>query len=401
MDSKQYEFLIKKQKFQDLKTLYEKNGEVSWSTFNSDQSSYREKVVLMTNNDFADGTLRVKYPCMLKLTENVIFNPNRPTTWLNNQDQVTNNFEEAVKIDPNRELDWFPTQSKQNNLQYFEPEVSFAYGLGFFAAIAIEGSGVLINLNNFSIQQHEEHALQQRFFAVIELADQPFIPFQGPSNFGAVLRSAKNVWIFDGKIGLSSHHGLHGNQADNVLLTNLDFENFEVAAISLNGSKNLAMENISINNNRHNIPVLGTYSAGRFIKSFVSYMQTNNLSNADLDDAFISLNTDLDNTFNAIILNNGAITNYFNNDANLIDGNGYGVLLNPNGVAVNSFLETRKSNKANQTANIYVSNLSINNIHGKINEIVAIGNGSGGAQVDTAGSVLQFFNVSNNIDGKY
>ena len=85
-----------------------------------------------------------------------------------------------------------------------------AFGLGFFAAIVIEASDVTLRLNGHTIKQSPGHALMQRFFAVIELADSPFIPGAGPADFVGpnTFEPAKNVKITGpGTIGLSSHHG--------------------------------------------------------------------------------------------------------------------------------------------------------------------------------------------------
>ncbi|MFK7916205.1 MAG: hypothetical protein AB8B93_19995, partial [Pseudomonadales bacterium] len=58
-----------------------------------------------------------------------------------------------------------------------------AYGLGFFAAIAITAKNVTLDLGGHRIEQSAEHALLQRFFSVIELANAPFVPRQGPASF--------------------------------------------------------------------------------------------------------------------------------------------------------------------------------------------------------------------------
>jgi len=402
-----YKKLLTKQKFVDMKEKYESNGEVTWTQFYTNMDNNKNKVVLIEDADFKNGTLRVRAPCMIKLTENISFNPNAPSTWLNDLDQEVDR-ENATKINPNRDLDWFPNNSVENNSQYFQPEVSFAYGLGFFAALTIESENVLINLNGFTLEQHKEHALQQRFYANIELADQPFIPFQGPSNFGLTLRTARNCWIFNGKIGLSSHHGIHGNQADNLFIEDVSFEDFEVAACALNGSKNVYFDNIVVIKNRRDVPVVGTYSSARFIKLFVKIIQDANLG-VDLtgmNNASNILNQMNDHAFNSIIFGNGFndlnIPDLFKNESGIIDGNAYGLLFNPNGIAVNSFLAARNSNKSNETTNICIENCCINGIHADVKEIIAIGNGLGKVQVDTAGAVLQFFNgVSNQVNNKY
>ena len=398
-----YAYNQKRNEFENLKKKYTGNGEITWSTFNANQNNNKEKVVLLQNSDFANGTLRIHAPCLLKLTENISFNPNRPTSWLDQNNQVTNNFANARKINPNRTLDWMPNPSATNNSQYFQPEVSFAYGLGFFAAIAIECENVLFDMNNFLLQQHKEHALQQRFYAHIELADQPFMPLQGPSNFGAVIRSATNTFIYNGRFGLSSHHGIHGNNGGNdIMFENVTFDDCEVAAFALNGFKNVFGRNVTVNKNRHDIPVVGTYSAARFIKLFIKAVEDKGHGNAALTTAKNALNADLDETFNSIIFNNGTVTPYFKNETGLLDGIGYGFLFNPIGVAVNKFLEDRSSSKANESTNVYMINCNVNNIKTSPHEIIAVGHPNGGAQVDTAGAVLQFYNgVANLVDDKY
>lgn len=66
----------------------------------------------------------------------------------------------------------------------------------------------------------------QRFYAHIKLANQPFIPKQGPANFWGNFKSANNVIIKNGKFGLSSHHSIHGNNNSNVILKNVQFYDF-------------------------------------------------------------------------------------------------------------------------------------------------------------------------------
>ena len=102
------------------------------------------------------------------------------------------------------------------------------------------------------------------------LADQPFVPKQGPANFGNNLRSASNVAIMNGKIGLSSHHGIHGNGINNIMVKNVDFIDNEVCGIALNGCTDAYLVNVNVVKNRHDIPVMGAYSAGRFLKLFTN-----------------------------------------------------------------------------------------------------------------------------------
>lgn len=396
-------FDAKKLYFDNLESQYYANGTVSWATFSADQALHKNKVVLLEQADFAYGTLRIQEACLLKLTQTIRFNPNRPTTWLDSGDMVTMDFNSATKIDPNRALDWFPDSSvTPQNDQYFEPEVKFAYGLGFFAALAIETANVILDLCGYTFEQHPEHALQQRFFAIIELADQPFMPLQGPSNFGAILRSASNCLIKNGTLGISSHHSIHGNDADGIMLYNLTFKDFEVAAVALNGSNDLFQKNLTITTNRRDIPVLGSYSAARFIRRFVKATQDMSLSTVALDNALIALNQDLDETFNDVIFNNGTTPAYLKNNEQVVDGTCYGFLINPKGVAVGPYMNSRNTPKAFESSNIHFINCTVNGIKGSIREIVALANPNGGMQVDTAGSILRFFGeVANEISNQY
>lgn len=393
----------KRAAFTAMQLAYEANGVVNWSTFSSNQTLHKQKVVTLTTADFANGTLRVQEPCLLRLQESVAFNPNRPQTWLDGGAQVTNDFSQAAAIDPDRVLDWMPDQTNGvNNAQYFQPEVAFAYSLGFFAAIAIECAGVIVDLNGYELSQHQEHLLQQRFFALIELADQPFMPLQGPSNFGAVLRPASNCLIHNGTLGVSSHHGIHGNDCDNIMLENLTIKNFEVAAVALNGCNVGCFKNCHMGPNRQNIPVIGSYSAGRFIKQFVTLMNNMALNTSELDAAAAALYQTMDDTFNAIIFNNGSIPDLFHNVSGLIDGPFYGLLFNVKGVAVNGFLSTRSSPKVGETSDLLLLGCTITGIKGAIREVVALSHPAGGVQVDTAGAVVKFFDdLTTKVGTKY
>jgi len=59
--------------------------------------------------------------------------------------------------------------------------------------------------------------------------------------------------------------GIHGNENSNVVINNVKFRDFEVAAISLNNVDNLEIKHCETLRNRHDVPVLGLFSAARFI----------------------------------------------------------------------------------------------------------------------------------------
>jgi hypothetical protein len=201
----------------------------------------------LSPGDFDQGTMIISESGSYKLCEDITFYPlvNPPET---SSEGAANAFE------PN-----FPGPYDEN-----------AFGLGFFAALCIAASDVTFYLNGYRIEQSEEHALLQRFFSVIELADSPFIEGVGPAQFvgeSASFNSASNIQILGpGTIGRSAHHGIHGNENNNVLIQKVQFENFEVAAVSINNADDIKILNCHIPQNRHDVPVLGIFSAAKFIR---------------------------------------------------------------------------------------------------------------------------------------
>ena len=211
-----------------------------------DKVDLKNKIYLK-NSDFESGTYIIDKSGYYCLKENIVFNPN--------------SLDFLSKTDPNIN----PCHSSRPTVEQLkDPEFKQKFNLGFFAAIAIKADYVVVDLNGFKLEQSSEHNLQQRFYSNIELANQPFLGGQGPSSFGDII-PANNVIIRNGKLGRSSHHGIHGNNNNNILIENLIFEEFEVAAISLNRSNNLLIQNNKIEENSKKVPVLGIFSAGRFI----------------------------------------------------------------------------------------------------------------------------------------
>lgn len=344
-------------------------------------------IINLYNNDFKNGTIRIKKPGVYRLQENIVFNPNESN-------------------------DFSPTQEQISSGLYPE-NMSGPYHLGFFAAITVETDNVVIDLNGFTIKQSELHKLQQRFYANIELANSPFIPNQGPSSFIGVggYRAANRVLVMNGTFSSTSHHGIHANTANNVVLHNLTFNGFEVAGIALNGTTNAVFNNLTIENNDKNIPVLSTYSQARFIRKFLNTAKQIKpdlkLSDTKTIDTIIeNIQTDLDTTFNQFKINNTIPDNYFKNNKNEYDGNVYGIVLNVNGVAINDFIQQRTSEMIGNN-NIYLNNIIINNISSTPVEIIGLNSNpssntayGGRVQVGPLGDVLQIEHIQN-IDGTY
>jgi hypothetical protein len=64
--------------------------------------------------------------------------------------------------------------------------------------------------------------------------------------------------------------GIHGNDNLNVVIRDVTFHDFEVAAASLNKVDGLLIENCKILRNRHDLPVVGMFSAARFMRYVVA-----------------------------------------------------------------------------------------------------------------------------------
>lgn len=322
-------------------------------TFNNN-TAY--STIYLSQESFNKGTVRITKPGYYILKENIVFHPN-----------PQNDFQPSLK-------------SIQNG--QYPVGKDGAYHLGFFAAITIETNDVILDLKNFTIQQSREHNIQQRFFSTIELANSPFIPKQGPSSFSNKNNfvSSNNVLIKNGVLGLSSHHGIHGNEMNRIVLSNLKIKNFEVAGIALNGATNSVLKNIKIDGTSQDIPILSTYSQARFIRPFLKKVKKE-YPNASLniysghksiDDIINELNGALDFTKNEV-LNDRELSNdnIFKNHNKLYDGNAYGLVLNVNGVVINKMIQERKDTmKGNK--NIYLYNIDIKKIITEPVEIVGL-----------------------------
>lgn len=194
--------------------------EASYSLQQSLYSLYRKYyhsgcVVLLNSKDFAHGTVRLTKPALYVVCEDVLFNP------------------------PASHLVSKPEYSTNN-----------AYSMGFFAALTVETDGVVIDLQGHTIRQSYEHYARQRFFSVIELANSPFVPGQGPGSvrvgpeYG--YKAATNCLIINGTLGLSSHSGVHGNNNANIMMQNVCVQDFESAGVQLNGVDTAFMDCVTV-----------------------------------------------------------------------------------------------------------------------------------------------------------
>jgi len=339
------------------------------------QKKKSSTAVWLKNDDFKNGTYRIRNPGTYMLSEDIIFNPNPDDDWL----------------------------PRHNQSEMYPPE---KYKLGFFAAITIECANVILDGNGFCIRQSRAHYLQQRFFACIETADQPFIPHQGPDPMGNTIRCCESTKIQNINLGLSSHHGIHGNNNTNLVLLDITISQFEIAGLSLNGSVNTYIENVTISDSSKQVPVLATYSHARFLAPFFSKLdltKTIKLRGVEISGEEIAsrLNLAMTNAFEQYIQTGKVMEPIFANEAQIADGNQYGIVLNHTGVAVNDLPTTR----GKRNTKIYVKNVTISNIKGAYHEIPAIPteqSGSAYRKVESTviGAVFRYNSVKDS-DGYY
>jgi hypothetical protein len=333
---------------------------------NGGDNGGRGRATCLYQRDFDQGTKIISEPGKYKLCEDITFYP----------------------------LVNAPDSSSEGPANAFEPIFGesydeHAFGLGYFAALSIASPGVTLKLNGYAIQQSEEHALLQRFFAVVELANSPFVEGVGPAQFiggSNTFHSASDIKILGpGTIGRSSHHGIHGNENDNVVIKNVTFVDFEVAAVSINRANRLLIADCEVKRNRHDVPVLGMFSAARFIrpygKSLVEDGFEMNLRGVQTSaaDVYDNLVKSINNVYNDVmkfgtIKKNKHRMEYdlFHNAPGAVDGPCYAFLVHGRGPAVGDFAFDLSTNTTLTSSNIIIRNNIIRNMKCWTNEVPAI-----------------------------
>jgi hypothetical protein len=339
--------------------------------------------VELRNKDFLHGTVRLIHSARYILMEDIIF-------------------------EPNKDNDHLPTKSQTSGGKNAEYPVApyGAYTLGFFAAITIEGKNIVLDLNNKVLRQSHMFDVQQRFYANIELASSPFVPPQGPAAFGDSIKSAKNCLITNGTLGLSSHHGIHGNSASHIIIQNLIITEFEVAGIAMNGCEHSIIRNINICKMSQDIDVLSTYSAARFIRKHLDKVPDIITFNGKTKEQIkTALSYEMDKVKQAILKKENIPESVFKNTSGLYDGGVYGIVLNSRGIVVNDFIKNTEKRVGNH--NIMIHDVNIEGLVANGGEILGINrmpkkqDKKYGAKIQAGpvGSVLQINEIQKN--GKY
>eukprot|EP01083_Nonionella_stella_P034160 93526_1 len=245
----------------DPSIKFEPDGDANENE-NGNKKDCNSNVHYLSQKDFLSGTYRIRECGEYIFTEDVQCNFNAPSQ----SEEQADGF--SANTITGERLYWYPTkeQAKGKDAEYpglYDYEGT--YSLGFFAGITIECDDVVINLNGHSFAMHRSFYLQQRFFSLIEMAAKPFFPNQGASTWGLTgVYYAHNVEIKGpGSIGLSSHHGIHGNMVSSGYIHDFDIHSFDVAGIACNGCQYVKIENMNVGPQNKNIPTLGRYTHAR------------------------------------------------------------------------------------------------------------------------------------------
>ena len=279
--------------------------------------------------------------------------------------------------------------------------------MGFFAGITVEAEDVVLDLNGHRLEMSEYFYYQQRWFTIIELSTQYFLPGQGIGNFGGDPSVASNVEIRDGILGLTSHHAIHGNHNRQVLLRNIKVENWETHGIQLNGFDGVKMIDIEIGQTSDKVYFSGEYGHMRMLlpryKKMADEMESDLASGAidesemyihfdgrdeattmrDITDeielemnlAFdyvtkgVSITDENDEEYDSFV---SALNLFVRDNSIPYGGAQYGIFLNTFGASVFTYnLETNY-----YSSNVYMENIKIHGLRHSMKEYVMFEDGS-------------------------
>ena len=74
-----------------------------------------------------------------------------------------------------------------------------------------------------------------------------------------------NIKIINGRLGLSSHYSIHGNNCKNLIVKNVECIDFEVGGIAINNGDNIIIEDCVIGPCREDVPVKARFSGLKFL----------------------------------------------------------------------------------------------------------------------------------------
>jgi len=375
----------------NIKNLYNNKHLEILQIFNDIIYNSFAKKIYLNQTDFDMGTYRIKVPGIYILNENITFSPNK------------NIYDSTNCMDFKNVLDNFHPNYPEQLEQYPNPPYQF----GFFAAITVECDNVVIDLNNKIIEQSVIHYFHQRFYSNIELNSSPFINGQGPSNFGEI-QFPKNIYIKNGTLGRSSHHGIHGNGNHNIIIENLVIKNYEVGGIALNGSENVIIRNIEIKDSLRDVNINFLYSNALYTRRFLyellkhnsnAFLFVNGTQNIKIENILCELQKEMiDKVYTKLISNNKPESQLFLNSTGLPEGNIYGIVLNGLGVVVGDFIKDYEGVIGNK--NIVIHDIYFKNLDSFPREIITLTDKKK-PHLGTVGNTLPYLDITDNNTGNY
>jgi len=210
-----------------------------------------DTVTELYQSDFAQGTYRITTPGTYVIMEDIEFDFNGAPEAHPSPNNIEDNF-------------WWPS-AEMADLYPGAGDSRDPYFLGFFAGIAIEVGDVMLDLNGHELRMSVGFYYQQPYFSIIELANQAFLPQQGPGLFGTDPVFATDVTIRNGVIGLSAHHGIHGNNNERVVIEDIIVRDFQTHGIQLNGFDDVVLRNTEIGPSVERAYLNGNYGQFRLL----------------------------------------------------------------------------------------------------------------------------------------
>eukprot|EP01084_Bolivina_argentea_P107949 192953_1 len=325
----------------------------------------------LSNADFEQGTYKITSSGKYCLTEDIHFNPRSGDIH-----------------DPNKYGAWFPT-----NDHVYPGSTTYqdgGYALGFFSAISIEEGDVEVDLQGFEIAMSKPFYIQQRFYNHIEIQKAAFNSGQGPTAFGETVPKIRNVFIHNGKLGRSSHNGIHGFDVEKVTIEDLQIYDFEVAGLQLNGFKDVTIRSVDIGPSATNVPFWSYYSHGRFSllgfdlidekeKKYVRFKGNRKLT---LQQIYNNLRDSLDIAYRHEMGQStaedkqhplyGIALDLYVNPGRLPDGSTlYGMIFNSRGFAVQGYGDS-PNEECDDGSKLYIEDVNIHGLKLYLNEMPAL-----------------------------
>ena len=367
------------------------SGNASCLDYRANATLHASKTILVTQECLDLGTFRITTPGHFVFQHDIVFHP-----------LPDNDFHPHANT----------TINTTNTTAYYP---SPTYDLGFISAFTMESHHMMLDLNRFSLSQSITHRLLQRFYAHIELVNSPFIASQGPFQFTEEddLVGAQHSIIRNGHLGLSSHHGIHGNGVQHILMEELTIQDYEVAGIALNDGTQVVVFNTHLLGTSQTVPVIATFTSARYIKLFVDRALT--LANGsfpakeeELLNASLHL-TQLMEEVQEDIENGGLTVNetlhpeayaLFANPTGVLDGNSYGLLFHRKHAAVNGFQCQWIEPVEGQQLTIVDS--SVSQVRAHVLEVLAVQNTTSEKfMVNPTGGLLRLETLMNQTTGEY